>query len=190
MKSSKQFVIDRILDQARIEAVPLTDIEIRMLRFAEASSDSKDLVAAEAFDRDYDDEDYEVKIANLIRHAYERDKQAGQVEAWNHALAQLASRDLYLNVMIKRARIGSDPAAFWGDWRFVLYGILPPALCLGAAVLVGFSPFGARLIQSDALRLLLATCLLAVPFLLSRQPRIKALVRGKANPSKVAETID
>ncbi len=180
MNSSKQFVIDRILDQSRLERVSLTDIEIRMLNFTEASSGSKDLAAAEAFERDYNDEEYEAKIANLIRHAYERDRQSGQVGVWNQALAKLAIRDLYLNVMIDRARIGSDPAGFLGDWRFLLYGILPPALCFGAAVLVCFSPFGARFIGSDALRLLVAGCLLAIPFLTRRHS--KALLRPKRFP--------
>ena len=52
MKSSKQFVIERILDEAKLEGVPLTDIETRMLEFTEASSRSKDLAAEEAFERD------------------------------------------------------------------------------------------------------------------------------------------
>ena len=89
---------------------------------------------------------------------------------------------IYLNVIIDRARIGSYPAGLWGDWRFLLYGILPPALCLGAAVLVGFSPVGARLIQSDALRLLLANCLFAVPVLLRRHFKANAIIRPKKIP--------
>ena len=33
---SKQFLIDRILNQAKLENIQLTEIEIRMLGFAEA----------------------------------------------------------------------------------------------------------------------------------------------------------
>ena len=47
-----------------------------MLGFAEASAGAKDMEAARAFERDFDDEEYEAKIAGLIRHAYERDKKA------------------------------------------------------------------------------------------------------------------
>lgn len=91
MKSSKQFVIDRILDQARIEGVPLTDIEIRMLKFTEATSGSKDLEAAEMFEREYNDEEYEEKIAKLIRRAYDREKQSGKQENWDDALVRPAA---------------------------------------------------------------------------------------------------
>ena len=105
MKSSRQFVIDRILDQAKLDGVQLTDIEIRMLGFTEATASATDLEAAKVFGRDFDDEEYEAKIASLIRRAYERDKQNGNLGTWNRALAQIAGRDLYLHVMLERAGI-------------------------------------------------------------------------------------
>lgn len=168
MKSSKQFVIDRILDQARIEGVPLTDIEIRMLKFTEATSGSKDLEAAEIFEREYNDEEYEEKIAKLIRHAYDREKQWGKQENWDDALVRLAGRDLYLNVMIARSGVGNDSTGVLGDWRFFLYAVSAWAVSVIAAFLVGFSPFGARLIRSDALRLILTVCIFASPYVLLR----------------------
>lgn len=178
MKSSKQFVIDRILDQARIEAISLTDIEIRMLRFTEASAGSEDLEAAKAFERDYNEDEYEAKIADLIRHAHARDRKARNVEGWNQALPRLASRDLYLNVLIDRAGI-IDSGGLFGGWRFLLYGILPPALCLAAAVLFAFSPMGARFVRNDALRLLIAICFLGMPFLLQRQSKARRALRPR-----------
>jgi hypothetical protein len=177
--SSKQFVINRIVDQARLEGVSLTDIEIRMLRFTEATSEAKDLEAAAIFERDYNDAEYEAKIANLIRHVYEQDKHSGQEEAWNQALARLASGDLYLNVMIDRAGIGFKTAGLFGDWRFLVYGILPSASCLIAAVLIAFSPIGARFIRSDSLRFLIALCFLGAPFLLRRHSRARSIFSRK-----------
>ncbi len=106
--NSKQFLIDRILDQAKLDGVQLSDIEIRMLGFTEATAGARDLEAAQAFERDFDDHEYEAKIAGLIRRAYERDKQNGNLAPWNHALAQIAGRDLYLHVMLELAGIEKD----------------------------------------------------------------------------------
>jgi hypothetical protein len=175
MTSSKQFVIERILDQARLEGVSLTDIEIRMLKFTEATSSSKDLEAAEAFDRNYNDEEYEGTIADLVRHVHARDKETGNKQAWDDALAHLAGCDLYLNVMIDRAGIAGNPFGPFGDWRFFLVGLVPPALCLAVAVLIGLSPIGARFIHSELLRAMLAIFFLAAPFALMRHSNPKPL---------------
>jgi hypothetical protein len=171
MQNAKQFLIDRILDQAKFEDVPLTDIEIRMLKFTEATSGSKDLEAAAIFDRDYDEDEYEKKIADLIRDAYARDKQAGDQEAWDSALVRVSGRDLYLNVMIGRSRVGTSPMGSLRDWRFFVYGAAPWALSFAAAVLVGFSPLGARLVRSDALRLVITICILGTPYVVLRPKR-------------------
>ncbi len=176
MKSSKQFVIDRVLDQARVDGVQLTDIEIRMLGFTEATASKRDLEAAQAFERDFDDREYEKKISRLIRRAHERDKQNGNLEPWNHALAQIAGRDLYLHVMLEGA--GIERGAFFplfSDWRFLVYGLLPPILCLVGAVVIGLSPFGARLIRNDILRFLVAILLLSAPFAFRRISRRESI---------------
>ncbi len=184
MRNSKEFLIDRILDQAKFEGVSLTDIEIRMLRFTEATSGSKDLEAAKIFERDYSDEEYEEKIANLIRHAYERDKQSGKQEEWDESLVRVAGRDLYLNVMIDRSGIDKDPYGLVGDWRFLLYAVFPWALTLTTAVLIGFSPLAAKYIRSDGLRLVIAICVLATPFLILRNSRHRHKPARKRSPSE------
>lgn len=167
--SSKQFLIDRIVDQAKLENVPLTDVEIRMLGFAELSANPKDIEAAQVFERDFDDGEYETKIATLIRHAHDVDEKTGNNDAWDEALARIAVRDLYIHVMLERAGLEkSGPAALLGDWRFIIYGLLPVGLPLVAAVMIGFSPLGAQLIRSETLRLVLAAMLVAAPFAISR----------------------
>lgn len=185
MQSSKQFLIDRILEQALLESSPLTEIEIRMLKFTEATSASKDLEAAEIFERDYNDDEYEEKIASLIQHAYERDKRSGDQGAWDIALARVAGRDMYMNVLIDRAKIEKIADGPLGDWRVGLYILLPWVVCAGAAALVAFSQSGARVIRSDALRLLIAICLLGVPYMLQggslkRFSRRRRQGRGRA----------
>jgi hypothetical protein len=166
--TSKQFLIDRIVDQAKDEGVTLTDTEIRMLGFTEVTATAKDLETAQAFERDYDDEAYEKKIADLIRHAYERDKKAGNDESWDTALVHIAGRDLYLNVMIDRSGIEKGSFGPFGDWRFTFYTVLPPTLCLAAAVLIGFAPIGKTIIHNDGLRLLAVIILIATPFAIYR----------------------
>ena len=167
--SAKQFLIDRIVTQAELDDVPLTDVEIRMLGFAEASASAKDMEAAQSFERDFDDDEYETKIAKLIRRAHDRDEKTGKEEAWNEALTGIAGRDLYIHVMLERAGLEkSGLAAMLGDRRFIFYGLLLCGLPLVAAVVIGFSPFGARLIRSDALRLLLTAMLVAAPFAIHR----------------------
>ena len=173
MRNSKQFVIDRILEQARLEGVTLTDIEIRMLKFTEATSGSKDLEAAEIFERDYIDEEYEAKIADLIRHAYERDKQACNQEAWDAALARVAGRDLYLNVMMRRSDIEKNPFGPLDGWKYFLYAVFPWLLTVGMAALVGFSPVGARFIHNDAVRLVITVGIFATPYILLHSPKRK-----------------
>ena len=176
MKSSKQFVIDRILDQAKLDGVPLTDIETRMLGFTEATASATDLEAAKVFERDFDDEEYETKIARLIRRAYERDKKDDNLESWNRALARIAGGDLYLHVMLERAGIEQNTlSALFSDWRFLVYGLLPPALCVAGAIVIALSPFGARLIRSDTVRFLVALVLLAAPFALARISRRRSI---------------
>ena len=182
MQSSKQFVIDRILEQAKFEGISITDIEIRMLKFTEATSSSKDLEAAENFEKDYNDEEYEIEFANLIRHAYERDKQTGNQEAWDAALARVAGRDLYQNVMIDRSGIRSASLGLLGDWRFLLYAVSPWALSLTMAVLIGFSPIGARLIRSDVLRLVITICILGMPYWILRISRRKNKTVRRTRP--------
>jgi hypothetical protein len=173
MPKAKLFLIDRILEEAKSEGTSLTEIEIRMLTFSEATSGLKDLEAADIFERDYDDEEYEAKIASLIRRAYEHDKQSGRQEAWDDALVRVAGRDLYLNVMIDRSGIETGSLGIFGDWRFFLYAVSPWVLSVSAAFLVGFSPFAARLIRSDLLRLTLALGIFASPYVLLRRRKPK-----------------
>jgi hypothetical protein len=147
-----------------------------MLGFNEATASVADLEASKVFDRDFDDDEYETKIAKLIRRAYEHDKQDGNLESWNHALAQIAGRDLYLHVMLERAGIDRDALSSpFLDWRFLVYGLLPPTLCLVGAVVIGLSSFGARLIRNDILRFLAAILLLSAPFAFRRISRRESI---------------
>ena len=102
---AKRFLVNRIVDQAKREDVPLTEVEIAMLGFVEASASQRELEARAVFKRDYDDEEYEAKITKLLRAVYELDKKVGRDEIWDQSLNAVADddQDVYLAVILKKA---------------------------------------------------------------------------------------
>jgi len=60
----------------------------------------------EAFVRDYDEDEYERKIAGLVRRIYARDGSAEEIEAWNDATVRLSAADHYRLVLIDEHRGG------------------------------------------------------------------------------------
>jgi hypothetical protein len=164
--SAKGFLVCRIVEQAALDGVPLAEAEILMLGFSEASATAEEIETAAKFERDFDDKDYESKIARLIRHAYVQDKNRGESAAWSSALGVLieSEEDAYLLVMLDRAHIGfKRPGLFSFDKR-MLVTLVPAGAMIGAAALVGFTRLGARLVPNDSIRL--AFCVLIVSLLL------------------------
>jgi len=102
---AREFLITRILEQAERDKVSLADTEKRMLRFAEPIATSEIGAAAEVFDREYDSDEYEAKIARLIRRAYERDIKRNDERPWRAAIAALRKIDCYLLVMVDQSGI-------------------------------------------------------------------------------------
>jgi len=165
---AKQFVVNRILDQAKLDDMPLSAVEIKMLGFAEASASRKDMEAAAVLERDYDDEEYEAKVADLLRRAYKRDKEGGEETAWDSALPNLVEEDMNLLVMLKRAGIeGSNPYSYLLDWRMLL-GLMSFCIPASVGIIIAFTSIGARLIPNEILRLVLLMLLLVGPLLISK----------------------
>ena len=108
----------------------------------------------EAFVRDYDEDEYERKIAGLVRRIYARDGSAEEIEAWNDATVRLSAADHYLLVSIDGASWRTKgPLSAWlptsesrgkrprGDWmRLTLAAVAVFALC--AIVMLISSVFG------------------------------------------------
>jgi hypothetical protein len=168
--SARKFLVSRIVEQAALDGVSLADTETRMLGFSEASATPEELETAAEFERDFDDEQYESKIASLIRHAYVQDKNRGESAAWSSALDALieSEEDAYLLIMLDRAHIGfKRPGLFSFDKR-VLLTLVPVAAMIGVAVLVAFTPWGARLVPNESARLavyVLVLCILLLVWL-------------------------
>lgn len=119
VESAKKFLVDAIVEQAQRDSISLTDIEKQMLRFSEVSGSQEDLSAAAEFDAQYNDDEYEAKIAKLFRHAYAHDKRrTGRHLAWKSALEALRDEDFYALVMVDQAGI-PRPKPILGPKTFV-----------------------------------------------------------------------
>ena len=66
-RQAKQFLISEIIAEAQRENVALSDVERKMLYFTETGWTLPDIMNVnEDFDREYNQDEYERKIANLL----------------------------------------------------------------------------------------------------------------------------
>jgi hypothetical protein len=103
--AAKQFLISKIIEEAEREHLSLSEIEKKMLHFTEVHPSLPDIyeVGAE-FERDYDSDEYEAKIAGLLKMARDHDRQSPDGDRlWNEALDSLKKEDHYILVMTSRA---------------------------------------------------------------------------------------
>lgn len=167
-EAAKQFLIDRVLDQARLDGISLAEIEVFMLGFAQDSADEKEKEAAAVFERDHDDGKYESKIAELLRRVYKRDVESGRKEEWDRSLDDLADQDLYLFVMLEKAGLVKTTTILTlPSWRFLL--VFVPVLVfivfVFLALFLAFSPWGERAIPNSSVRIGICILLLLAPVL-------------------------
>jgi hypothetical protein len=104
--SAKQFLISRIVEEAGVEQVDLSDIEKKMLYFTETQPSLPDIYEINTeFEQNYDSDEYENKISNLLQNARARDSaHAVQLkEMWADAITTLKHEDHYILVMVARA---------------------------------------------------------------------------------------
>jgi len=103
VREAKDFLASEIAEEAQREGTPLSEIERKMLYFSETGWALPDIMEVnEEFDSAYDQDDYEHKVANLIRKAYRRacEDKAGY-EKWRTSISVLNRGDHYLSVMIR-----------------------------------------------------------------------------------------
>jgi hypothetical protein len=103
VKAAKDFLARRIADQARQDGAPLSEVERKMLYFSETDWTLPDMETVSAeFDRDYDQDEYEQKIAQLVAHitADRHHRNEGEEERWDAAVVKLTEGDHYLLVLI------------------------------------------------------------------------------------------
>jgi hypothetical protein len=111
-RDAKEFLISRIVKQAQRQNVVLSEVERKMLYFSETAWTLTDIAEVnEAFDCEYDQREYEQKIANLIRKlcANARADNKEEFVTWREAVRTLRREDHYLLVMIDAAGVSGRP---------------------------------------------------------------------------------
>ncbi len=139
-RAAKEFLISKIVAEAKREGIPLSEVERKMLYFSETDWTLPDIMQVnEEFERDYDNDEYEAKIAGLIRSYLKRAQIENEEEfdAWTRAEEKLREGDHYLLVMIDLPPPSSGSISRWlptlsnrpikrepGDWlRLWLAGL-------------------------------------------------------------------
>jgi hypothetical protein len=104
--AAKQFLISRVIAEAELERVPLSDVEKKMLHFTEVHPSLPDIYDVYAeFERDYNSDEYEKKVAGLLKNARDNDRKpsADAEQQWKDALNALRAEDHYILVMTGQA---------------------------------------------------------------------------------------
>ncbi|HTU32389.1 MAG TPA: hypothetical protein VMF66_01150 [Candidatus Acidoferrum sp.] len=105
---AKEFLVSRIVAEAQHENVPLSEIERKMLYFSETAWTLPDIMEVnDEFDREYDQNGYEKKVAGLIRNAHKHDLSEGDEwrDLWSDAIRTLGKEDHYILVMVRQAGV-------------------------------------------------------------------------------------
>jgi len=99
IREAKDFLVAQTAEQAALEGVPLSDLERRMMYFAESGYVPEDPIKLnEEFEAEYDSDEYESKISRLLHYAYRRLRKENDAvrKNWNLAIKCLRRGDHYL----------------------------------------------------------------------------------------------
>jgi hypothetical protein len=102
-REALEYLIGRIVAEAKREGVTLSEVERKMLYFSETGWSLPNILEVNAeFGRLYDTDEYEAKIARLIQSFLLREKAENEKECrvWIDAEAKLREGDYYMLVMI------------------------------------------------------------------------------------------
>jgi hypothetical protein len=111
--AAKEFLIARVMAEAEVRQVSISDVERKMLYFSEVHPSLPDIYEINAeFERNHDSDDYEAKIAALLTSARESDQHSSpsREQEWKDALDALKNEDHYILVMTAQA-FGSGSAS-------------------------------------------------------------------------------
>ncbi len=116
-RQAKEYLVERIVAEARREEVPLSEVERKMLYFTESGWTLPNILEVNTeFEQDYDNDEYEQKIAGLIREIEKQNETASEDEhsRWDDAVVKLSEGDHYLLILIGLGR--SSPAGPLSKW--------------------------------------------------------------------------
>ena len=99
---AKKFLASKIVSEANLQGMPLSDGERRLLLFSEQDPESPTNIPDELLEGiDYE---YEKKITCLLKAAYQRDRDIPQeLEQYQDAMQKLKGSDHYILVMAEPA---------------------------------------------------------------------------------------
>jgi hypothetical protein len=117
-RQAKEYLIGQIVGEAGRKGVELSEIERKMLYFTESGWTLPDILKVnEEFEREYSNDEYEQKIAGLVRGICSRDDRTQEdMDAWDNAVGKLSEEDHYLLVLIDLAsetKSASGPLSPW-----------------------------------------------------------------------------
>jgi len=104
IRDAKDFLVRQTAEQAALEHAPLSDLEKRMMYFTETDECPEGPVALnDAFEAEYDNDEYEAKISKLMHHAFQRIKNENPEGArrWKEVMRELSKGDHYILVLCK-----------------------------------------------------------------------------------------
>lgn len=115
-RKAKEFLAGKIAEEAELQGASLSEVERKMLYFSEAGWTLSDMMeVSAAFDRDFDQDEYEAKIAGLIQsflqHTQAENKE--ELDVWTEAVEKLREEDHYLLVMIDAVRPSVERRWSW-----------------------------------------------------------------------------
>jgi len=145
-RDAKQYLIERIVEEARREGVALSEIEIKMMYFSETTWTLPDMGEVNAaFEREYDLGEYEQKIAGLLRGLWAEagDQDTTEAKAWEEAVGVLSKEDHYLLALMGVADGSIRPAGNGGgdgSWNRILklVALGGGIFLVGVVVFVGY----------------------------------------------------
>jgi hypothetical protein len=102
VREAKDFLAGKIVEEAKKAGVALSEIERKMLYFSETDWTLPGMLEINAeFERDYNDSEYERKIAGLIRNIKACNVNDEQEKmTWDQAADKLKEGDNYLSIML------------------------------------------------------------------------------------------
>ena len=102
-REALEFLVGRIVSEAKREDVSLSEVEQKMLYFSETDWSLPNILEVnKEFERLYDDDEYEARIAGLIQSFLRRTEaeNSEEFQRWQQAVEKLREGDYYLLVMI------------------------------------------------------------------------------------------
>jgi hypothetical protein len=78
------FLSSRVVEEARKDSIPLTDAELKQLSFTEETATAEEVAGAREFDETNDTDEFEAKVASLLRNAFHHDVQSGIRATWEN----------------------------------------------------------------------------------------------------------